>query len=914
MDFPGRLIAGLACIIVLLLFPLQYIAQSSSEDIDALVCNKTKALADDIRKKGYIDKKMYEEYIDFLNHTGELYDFEIEDIQAVTAEELAYRRWHDEFDHFYNECASHTYTALFKPLLSADSIMAQDYGVIKTNSSVSSVHTHSDDCYNGTKHVHTGSPSSGGGCYGGSPVTSRCNASLIYSDYRESRGPISFKCSVTGCPGWCSGETIYLYIRCANGHYYTSHHIKTEWRCDTCSASFYQGQSQVPSTCAYVYSSSYTLNCGKTEGLYYNGNTQVSATCNQVVVSITANNPSQTVIEGSSIDTTISATYLDGHTASLSGDVSGYNPNILGNQTVTLIFRGLVGNAKTTGELTCSVNVTVLPKKSLSYITVSPASQIIDRLANPSFTVTAYYSDGTYAVLSSSQYMILGFDSSKTGSQTVTISHTDYGSTKTATAVVNVNGLTAISLSPAEITVERYTPVSLLNFTVIASYLYGENKTYKSGYQINGYRPSELGWQEVTVSFTDRGITKSTTGRINVTVLKKECPTCHNIYDLLPDDSDPGCPFCSELITGITVSPNYLELIQGDYLTVTVEAIYRNGSKGEVFGWTSNYNPDLIGIQNVIIEYGGFAAAITVNLKEREITCPVCGTQYPASEGECPSCREEVIAISVEPNSVIVRQHENIDITVTAFFANGSSRIVNDWSIDCTTARPGSYKATVTYRAASTIIDLMVLSVTDEQCPICGFIFDKVDYPNGCPVCFTTLIGIEAYLLSESNKVQYGAIPDIAVVLIFRDEHREMITDGYVLENYNPFMLGIQTVTVKYAGFSTSLILELVNSLTVVTCPKGHVYYLNEDGTDPGCPYCRLEGSIGTVRIYDISYTSDILDELYEKGVYQFKRGNLITIRLVKKDKSLLYKMLKMFFKTSLPGRRKSFVFGGEVF
>lgn len=32
--------------------------------------------------------------------------------------------------------------------------------------SPSSTHIHTDSCYNGTKHVHTGSSSSGGGCYG----------------------------------------------------------------------------------------------------------------------------------------------------------------------------------------------------------------------------------------------------------------------------------------------------------------------------------------------------------------------------------------------------------------------------------------------------------------------------------------------------------------------------------------------------------------------------------------------------------------------------------------------------------------------------------------------------------------------------------------------------------------------------
>jgi hypothetical protein len=90
-----------------------------------------------------------------------------------------------------------------------------------------------------------------------------------------------------------------------------------------------------------------------------------------------------------------------------------------------------------------------------------------------------------------------------------------------------------------------------------------------------------------------------------------------------------------------------------------------------------------------------------------------------------------------------VYQHENINITVIAYFANGSSRQVYDWSIDTNTSKAGIYKACVSYRTATAYIDITVLGVNDEECPICGRIYDMVENPNGCPVCFTTLTGIE---------------------------------------------------------------------------------------------------------------------------------------------------------------------------
>lgn len=713
MDFPGRLIAGFTALVLLLLFPLQYIAQSDSEDIDDLVCSKTKALADTIRKKGYIDLHMYEEYLGFLNRTGELYDFEIEDIHPLVGEDSA------ENINYKSQAA-----AINHVFIQAQDVPMQEHLVL------------------------------------------------------------------------------------AQGGY---------------------KKAAVQTVCAAI-------------------NTGVA----------------NTMIKECSVS-----------------DVSDYDPDLHG--------------------------------RSLSAIDVFPSSQTVDRLSEPQFTVTAYYSDESSAQISSDLYQMTCYDSTKTGPQTVAVSYTEDGITKTAYAIVLVNGLTGISAAPTELTVQKYTAADSLGFIVTASYLYGENKTLDFVYQIDGYEPSLLGNQLVTVSYSENGITKTAEAAVNVTVLKKLCSRCNNFYDLNMDDSDPGCPICKGQVTGIEVMPEYVEITQGDELPVTVEAIYRDGSRAAVYGWTSNYQADKCGIQSVIIEYGGYARLVTVNVREKETTCPECGTKYPLSAVECPVCPERVIAVSAEPGFVTARQHENIDITVTAYYADGSSRSVDDWSIDCTTSRPGSYKATVSYKGADTVIELLVIAVTEEQCSICGFIYNKLENLYGCPVCFETLTGIEAYLLGGGSRVAYGTTPDIALVLIFRDGHRELLSEGYIMENYDPFKEGMQTVTIRYGGFEAFLTLELVNSLSSFTCPNGHVYYPDEDGTDPGCPYCGPGGVNGTVLYYDIRFTAQVLDELYEKGIYHFKRGNYITIRLVKRDRSLLYRLQKMFFKTSLLGRIKRFVFGGEV-
>lgn len=1055
MEYPGRLIAGFIALILIVLFPLQYIAQMNSEDIDGIVSDKTKEFADTVRTKGYIDQDMYEEYINFLNQTGEFYDVEIEDIHPVAGEDDISLSKTDIDQN--NGCLTDLidlidYRKINKIIASPGMPGNYESGSAVTVSSS----TNSLTGYNKVSVGSNGTDSpvilvaifnsaaniksaAGGTLYysldkgitwncalkkdnyeaftditygGGKFIAFTTKGNMYYSSdgvnwscvERILAGPASYPnviyqvvyrdgifyatggnnynlyTSTDGFNWTQRGKIAYDNLTLANGMIFST--PRPGQRMDSFyyiePGSYEVKEAELPQTgtyreITYCHGRYYVIEMSDN----YGGLMHVWSTTDF----INWNDQPRSIIESSDlypggVNTLISISdsefYAFGGYSTLKVIEAAYvrvgtefipslhfsklgdlprktdfhygEINIYIRDKAVYTYDGeqfyyLAGTIRTSKDLVtwtdtganplvcdsgqyrtaykmvCNADNgcgAVRPAKTLISISASPSSQTIDRLSSPSFTVTANYNDGSSVILDSG-YTVTGFDSGITGSQTVTISYTENDNTKSCTVTVNVNGLTSISVVPAAITAQRYTPPDFLKFTVTASYLYGANKTITSGYIVTGYQPSLLGQQTVTISYTERGITKSATALVNVTVLKKECPICHNIYDLGEDDTDYGCPYCKELVTGIRVTPEYVEVSQGDSLPVTVEAVYNNGALREVYGWTSNYNPDKIGIQTVTIEYCGYAAEICVNVQEAMITCPECGTKYPASAGECPVCSERVISINVVPDKVTVKQNESIDITVTAFFANGSSREVNDWTIDRTSDKAGIYKATVTYKTASATIDLTVLAASDTQCPICGYIYIPAENPNGCPICFTALTGIEAYLLSGSDKVQYGTTPPVGVVLIFRDEHRELITDGYTLENYNPFILGIQTVTVKYRGFSANLTLELVNTLSSVICPNGHVYYLNEDGTDPGCPYCRQDNQVNTVYYYDITYSSEILDTVYSAGTYHFKKGNYVTIRLIKRDKSLLYKLQNMFFKTSMLGRKKVFIFGGEV-
>lgn len=213
-------------------------------------------------------------------------------------------------------------------------------------------HTHTADCYLGTKHVHTGSSSSGTGCYqGGSTSNSYCDGSkthYVYTEYRKTK--ITTKewscssCDATWTEVWstdCTKVEAPVYDGYAHDWYESGISYKTGGsgsECD-CSASksgrttstgysaetstdYYSCDvgdathgltSSYGASCSY-YDTTYSLNCGKSENSYYDANGNLCpALCGKIVVSLSAKEPDQDLEIGETPTTTATATFLDGH-------------------------------------------------------------------------------------------------------------------------------------------------------------------------------------------------------------------------------------------------------------------------------------------------------------------------------------------------------------------------------------------------------------------------------------------------------------------------------------------------------------------------------------------------------------------------------------------------------------------------
>ncbi len=933
----GKTISIILVVVLIFLFPLPYIAKAVNKTVEDLVTTNMTELTDAMRQQGKITKEMYEDMIRELDRTGELYDIDIEVSHPVSGAEIKVTKLGDDMPDRRATNISHNKERLVVEEISEEEHHEghnheEEIKSFAANEELEghnleeeirsfAANTHTEDCYAGHRHTSSCNYVYNVPAEGVSVFYLRATGYYwqLYStmELRHSSQGLVFKfldnhdTNVFSVTEYRNGSIYYhKELSYGTGTYGDPVYIKTRKQLYDCFL-WYEAsrRTNIPDdrgVGSYVYPgieipSQFTVSsCTLAQ--------DETPICNRVVTSITPTNPNQTVNRGANIVTTATATYLDGHTATISC-TSNFNPNQVGAQTVTLTYNGLVNNARTTGIKTCTVNVTV--RDTLSRITASPASQEINRNQSPSFVVTAYYDSGASKQVTG--YSISNLNNTILGTQTVTISYTENGITKTTTAIVIVKDpfkLSSLSVSPASQEVTRYQAPS---FTVTAHYDNGTSKPV-TGYSVSNYNSSLLGSQSVTISYTEGGITKTATVNVVVKNLARVCPVCHTSYYLDNNDIDRGCPSCNSTIISISASPDNIVLNKGTPLAITVEALYRNGKRSIVTGWTSDYDPSQIGIQDVTITYQTFTTGITVEVRNQLKTCSICSLEYElnndGTDPGCPVCKTTVVRIEATPKVLTIHKHQALPITVKATFKDGHTEIINDWASNFMADTAGIFEVMIVYKNVMDLITVTVKEDGEVVCPYCGLTYLFNDSPKGCPTCYVTLTGIEAYLRGGGTKVPYNSKLNLEIVKIFKDEHRELTYTGWTVSGYNPSQLGHQTITAHYSGFSDQLDIEVVDELPEVTCPNGHTYYLNPDGSDPGCPYCNGAGDKAESLFYfNTTYTGFIMNELYTKGEYPLQKGDYLKIRIKPRNVSILSKLLKLFIGII----KTEYTFGGEV-
>ena len=239
--------------------------------------------------------------------------------------------------------------------------------------------------------------------------------------------------------------------------------------------------------------------------------------CNQLVKSIIPTNPVQAVYKGEPLITTARATFIDGSKKAVLCTTSFVTNTPVTNADVVISYTNIKGEA-----LTAHMTVTVVPRtKTCSYGHVYNL--------NP---------DGSDP----------GCPYCNAWVESIRIQHpVTLNMTITIGTTLEENGV-----------------------VLVAKYLDGHMETITSGY-VDNLDSGYLGTKLVTIGY--KGVKAS----IMVTTVSKKiiCAICGHDYELYPDSSDPGCPYCQSKIPVFT--GNVLEYENKNYMESILEDLYEDG-------------------------------------------------------------------------------------------------------------------------------------------------------------------------------------------------------------------------------------------------------------------------------------------------------------------------------------------------
>lgn len=486
--------------------------------------NITQDFIKNAKREGSITVNDYESLLDKLSLTDEIYDIKLEYIHKVFEPEYRFRTLEEILEaqnaaytgtNVYHYRDVITYPPAVEDPVNSDNLNTETNESVlasAVNTPADPSHVHTDECYHGTKHTHTGNSSSGGGCYGGTSG-SVCGGSVSHGGLADSYTEY--------VPCFCGGTVRCTWaadnFSCSNGHSFSMVVYETV-QCDSCSYSQTRTYSP-PSYCGYT-DTSYGLNCGKIEGHYYNGNIEVFPICNQLVTGIIATHPLQKVAVGDPLITTVRATYLDGSTRVVLGTSTYSADSPCQHQTATITYTYTLDG--TTYTKTCTIDVTVIPRSKTC-------------IRGHTYNLNADGSDP------GCPYCRAWVDNLRV----------TYPTTSTMTITIG-------------------TTLQENGVKLLVTYMDGRTEILTSGYDDN-LDTAYLGTKTVTIGY------KGAVTYLMVTTVcaKTTCEICGREYNLYPDGTDPGCPYCIQRTPIFTGNVLYYE--EKEYTDTILDKLYNKG-------------------------------------------------------------------------------------------------------------------------------------------------------------------------------------------------------------------------------------------------------------------------------------------------------------------------------------------------
>ncbi len=311
---------------------------------------------------------------------------------------------------------------------------------------------------------------------------------------------------------------------------------------------------------------------------------------------------------------------------------------------------------------------------------------------------------------------------------------------------------------------------------VTAYYSDGSERKLEAGeYELSGYEPTP-GEHEITVSFTEDGVTRTASFMVNV---KKKSPQSLSVSKE---------PSKMKYVEGTDFEPEGMEL------TLT----YDNGDKETVTGgWDITYSFDAVGKSVVYISYGGLQTTLEVEVIAKS---------------------PESITVSKEPDKTVYVEGTKFDpkgMELTLTYDNGDTEIVTGgWTVSYDFSEVGEAVVKISYRGCETTLTVKVIAKSPESITVSKEP-DKTVY-------------VEKTEFNDAG---------MELTLTYDNGEKETITGGWDI-TYSFDAVGKSTVYISYSGLQTTLEVEVIAKspalLEVSKKPDKTVYVEKTEFNDAG--------------------------------------------------------------------------------
>lgn len=259
--------------------------------------------------------------------------------------------------------------------------------------------------------------------------------------------------------------------------------------------------------------------------------------------------------------------------------VTGFDSGSAGTKTVTVTYQ----------DNTVTFDVTVVQLVVMTGIEVTPPTKVSylygEALDTAGMIVKVIYSDGTSADVT--DYALSGYDANKLGEQIITAAYQGFSTTFIVTVVNAVAGIEVTP--PVKLLYTIGEALDLTGMSVRAVWLDG-TRTEVTDYAVSGFDSVTAGTKTVVISYNGHTDSFTVTVQQSATVSGIEIAS-------LPDKTvyDPGEAFDSK--------------------GLVVNALYSDGSKLAVVGYTVSGYSSTVGTKTITVSYQGFSASFDVRVR-----------------------------------------------------------------------------------------------------------------------------------------------------------------------------------------------------------------------------------------------------------------------------------------------------------